>query len=335
LTDPRQEQAVSDRPEAFLSYTRLDDEFFGGAITSLRRLLELGVQVVTGDRTFNIFQDVDGIEFGQKWQKRLNEAISTSRFLIPIVTPLFFKSDPCRDELKRFIEHEKSLGRDDLILPIYFVTAPVLERPELLKSDPLASEVGGRQRHDWRIQADLPPNDPQVRRAVRELAEKIATAIARTTGPVPSAVPARRPDDATANEVSELVKSLGQDRQTTKGRKLVLWVDDRPDNNIIERQSMAAYNIDFVLAQSTGQALAELRKQQFDAIISDMGRPPDSRAGYTLLEAVRGSGDQTPYFIYAGSRNMAHVREALSRGAQGTTNMGDELLQMLLQVLNQ
>ena len=97
---------------------------------------------------------------------------------------------------------------------------------------------------------------------------------------------------------------------------------------------MAAYNIDFVLAQSTGQALAELRKQQFDAIISDMGRPPDSRAGYTLLEAVRGSGDQTPYFIYAGSRAPAHVREALSRGAQGTTNMGDELLQMVLQGLN-
>ena len=59
----------------------------------------------------------------------------------------------------------------------------------------------------------------------------------------------------------------------------MLWVDDRPDNNIIERRAMAAYNIDFVLAQSTGQALAELRKQQFDAIISDMGRPPDSRAG--------------------------------------------------------
>ena len=68
---------MTNPPEAFLSYTRLDDEYFGGAITSLRRLLELGVQVVTGDRTFNIFQDVDGIEFGQKWKKRLTEAIST------------------------------------------------------------------------------------------------------------------------------------------------------------------------------------------------------------------------------------------------------------------
>lgn len=332
---------MTDPPEAFLSYTRLDDEFFGGAITSLRKLLELGVQVVTGDRTFKIFQDVDGIEFGQQWQQRLNQAISTSELLIPIVTPLFFKSDPCRDELSRFIAHEKDLGRDDLILPIYFVTTPLLERPELIKDDPLASEIGSRQRHDWRVQADLPLNDPQIRRAVRELAEKIAVALARNSPPIQPATagnerglaPSTRADDPTADELAEMVKTLGHDRETTDHRRLILWVDDRPDNNVIERNSMAPYHIDFVLAKSTGQALAELRQHKFDAIISDMGRPPDSRAGYTLLEAVRGSGDSTPYFIYAGSRDPAHVREALSRGAQGSTNRGDELLQMVLPTL--
>lgn len=327
---------MSDPSEAFLSYTRMDDEYFGGAITSLKRLLELGVRVVTGDRTFSIFQDVDGIEFGQKWKPRLAAAISASRFLIPIVTPLFFTSDPCRDELKQFVEHEKSLGREDLILPIYFVTAPVLERPELLKDDELAREIGSRQRYDWRVQADLPPDDPQIRRSVRQLAQSIASAIARTSGPAPAPAPptAHRGDDAPDDEAYRLVKSLGPERETKKLQKLVLWVDDRPDNNIIERRSMAAYNVNFVLAESTGQALAELRRQPFDAIISDMGRPRDSRAGYTLLEAVRASGDQTPYFIYAGSRDPAHVREALSRGAQGVTNMGAELLQMLLQALN-
>jgi hypothetical protein len=41
----------------------------------------------------------------------LAEAISISTFPVPVVTPLFFKSDPCRDELKQFIDHEKSLGR--------------------------------------------------------------------------------------------------------------------------------------------------------------------------------------------------------------------------------
>jgi CheY-like chemotaxis protein len=325
---------VADTPEAFLSYTRVDDEFFGGAITALRRLLELGVQVVTGDRTFNIFQDVDGIEFGQKWQKRLSDAISASKFLIPIVTPLFFNSDPCRDELTQFIAHEKNLGRDDLILPIYFVTAPVLERPELLKDDALASEISTRQRYDWRVQADLPPNDPQIRRSVRELAEKIAGAVGRTrsTRSAGAVAPTAHPA-AVDKQVAELVTHLGEQRQPSKRRRTILWVDDRPDNNILERHSMSAYNIDFVLATSTREGLSELKKQSFDAIISDMGRFLDPRAGYTLLDAVRGSGDQTPYFIYAGSRAPEHVGEALRRGAQGTTNRPDELLQMILSTL--
>lgn len=170
--------------------------------------------------------------------------------------------------------------------------------------------------------------------SVRELAEKIAKAVARTSNPPSSPAPAKPGNNAANHEAFKLVESLGPERETKKPKKLVLWVDDRPDNNAIERQSMAAYNIDFVLAQSTGHALAALRKQRFDAIISDMGRPPDSRAGYTLLEAVRASGHHTPYFIYAGSKAPAHVREALIRGAQGTTNVGDELLQMLLHALN-
>ncbi len=80
------------RQQAFLSYTRIDDEFFGGAITSLRTALELGMRVVTGDRDFAIFQDLDGIELGQNWQNRLDEAISGALFLLPIVTPLFLTS---------------------------------------------------------------------------------------------------------------------------------------------------------------------------------------------------------------------------------------------------
>ncbi|MES2922076.1 MAG: response regulator [Verrucomicrobiota bacterium] len=319
-------------PEAFLSYTRLDDEFFGGAITSLRRLLELGVQVVTGNRTFDIFQDIDGIEFGEKWQAKLDGAVSATTLLIPIITPLFFKSDPCRDEMEKFIEHEKARGRDDLILPVYFVTTPLLEKPDLLKEDALATEIASRQRHDWRVQADFPPDDPQIRKDVRELAGKIAAAIARTAEPA-AHIPRTRSIQSHTEDDSALVRSLGKDREIKAIRKLILWVDDNPDNNIIERKSMAAYNIHFVLAKSTSQALAELGTKQFDAIISDMSRSPDSHAGYTLLEAVRRSGNRTPYFIYAGSRAPEHVREALSRGAQGATNVGDELLQMILQTV--
>ena len=57
-------------PQAFLSYTRKDDEFFGGYITAFRKMLENAVQVVTGDRSFRVFQDIEGVVIGENWQKK-------------------------------------------------------------------------------------------------------------------------------------------------------------------------------------------------------------------------------------------------------------------------
>ena len=82
-------------------------------------------------------------------------------------------------------------------------------------------------------------------------------------------------------------------------RSTVLWVDDNPNNNSYERQALEALGVSFVLSISTDEALKKISRQRFDAIISDMGRPPDSRAGYTLLDKLRSSGDQTPFIIYA------------------------------------
>jgi CheY-like chemotaxis protein len=113
----------------------------------------------------------------------------------------------------------------------------------------------------------------------------------------------------------------------------VLWVDDRPNNNIYERQALEALGVSFVLALSTDEALEKLRQQEFDAIISDMGRPPDPRAGYTLLDKLRASGDQTPFVIYAGSRSPEHQAESRRHGAIGCTNRANELLEMVLGVL--
>ncbi|RZT18362.1 response regulator receiver domain-containing protein [Mycobacterium sp. BK558] len=314
---------------AFLSYTRPDDEFFGGGITALRKLLELGVQVVTGDRSFEIFQDVDGIELGEDWKQKLSDTIAGSRFFMPVLTPLYFTSVPCRNELERFRQHESELRRDDLILPIYFITAPVLERPELLHADPLAMLIAGRQRFDYREQTEGQSNDATNRAILLKLASGVAAAMARTGGEPVLAGGAKAM--AVDVDVQQFVQDFGHASEAPQDRrKVVLWVDDRPDNNVIERRSMAAYNIEFVLADSTDAALGELSRRSFDAVISDMGRPPDPQAGYTLLEAIRGRGNRVPYFIYAGSRRDSHVREALARGAQGTTNRSDELLQMLL-----
>ncbi len=123
-------------------------------------------------------------------------------------------------------------------------------------------------------------------------------------------------------------------RTIRRARKAnVLWVDDRPNNNNNERQALEALGINFVISTSTDDAIAKMQRQKFDAIISDMGRPPDSRAGYTLLDKIRKSGDETPFIIYAGSRDAEHVAESRRHGAMGCTNRPDELFDYVLSAL--
>ncbi len=114
---------------------------------------------------------------------------------------------------------------------------------------------------------------------------------------------------------------------------LVLWVDDRPDNNFYERRALEALGVRFVLAAATEEALQLIRLQSFDLIISDMGRPGDARAGYTLLDRLRELGDLTPYLIYAGSRAPEHVREAREHGALMCTNSPQELVEMATSIV--
>src|SRR4051795_4476441 len=88
--------SVVDEAHAFLSYTHLDDEGHDGAITELRERLERSVRVVTGDPSFIIFQDHDGIAFGQHWPSRLDEALAGGRLPPPAWWPRSFRPPPPR-----------------------------------------------------------------------------------------------------------------------------------------------------------------------------------------------------------------------------------------------
>jgi CheY-like chemotaxis protein len=113
-------------------------------------------------------------------------------------------------------------------------------------------------------------------------------------------------------------------------RKNILWVDDRPDNNIYERGAFESMvGVSFTLALSTKEALEILSQKRFAAIISDMGRKEGPREGYALLDALRSRDDQTPFFIYAGSNAAAHKRETEKHGGQGSTNNPQELFDMV------
>jgi CheY-like chemotaxis protein len=113
----------------------------------------------------------------------------------------------------------------------------------------------------------------------------------------------------------------------------ILWVDDTPLNNIYERQAFEALGIEVVTRTSTEQALRLLETQSFDAVISNMGRPPDNRAGYTLLAGLPDRNRRTPFIVYSSSNKPEHKLEANERGALGATNNPSELLALVQKAL--
>lgn len=149
------------------------------------------------------------------------------------------------------------------------------------------------------------------------------------------AVATAKGQEPTSESAIQRIVEVVRDASSPKGisgdgwRNHVLWVDDRPDNNIHERQAFEAMGLRFTLALSTNEALEHLSKQRFAALISDMGRREGPREGYTLLDTLRQQGNQIPFFIYASSNAPEHKRETLAHGGQGCTNNAQELFQMV------
>ena len=162
-------------PDAFLSYTRADDRRERGRISQFRQELEEEMRAVTGE-AFEIFQDVDDIDVGERWSEKLDQMLDEARFFIPIVTPSYFKSKACRDELAKFLKAEKAKGRAVLVLPIYYIECDVLEDADLRTTDPLAMEIHERQHHDWRKLRHSSFSTKAVKIALHDLARAIGNA---------------------------------------------------------------------------------------------------------------------------------------------------------------
>lgn len=166
-------------PIAFMSYVHFDDKHENGRLSEFRERLSGEVQIQSGEE-FPIFQDRNDILWGQNWQERIEESLDAATFLIPILTPSFLKSAFCRKEVERFLEREKQLGRQDLILPVYYVSCPLLDDPAKRAKDPLAEILAARQYTDWREFRFDPLTSPQVGKTLAALAAQVVAAVERT-----------------------------------------------------------------------------------------------------------------------------------------------------------
>lgn len=143
-------------------------------------------------------------------------------------------------------------------------------------------------------------------------------------------IPGQHPKAKAATVARTLQRAFDALGRSRLNAKRVLWVDDQPSSVTLEIQGFEALGAIVTQRPDTDSALAALSAEHFDLVISDMGRPPDDRAGYTLLQKMRQQGLRTPFLIYSSSKRPEHVREALERGAQGATNDPEELLDMAL-----
>ena len=185
------------KPAAFMSYARSDDDRFR-RLTQFREDLSAEVQRQIGEE-FLIFQDREDILWGQNGEAQIKESLDEVTFLIPIITPSFFNSQPCRRELQRFLEREKKLGRKDLILPVYYIDCPLLNDEETRVRDELAQAIFAHQYVDWRELRHEPFTSPEVGKTLAWRAVQIRDALERVQAseapeaPKPDADVTRRP----------------------------------------------------------------------------------------------------------------------------------------------
>ena len=106
------------------------------------------------------------------------------------------------------------------------------------------------------------------------------------------------PSSDDIKEVADLVRTFGP---LVAGRQ-ILWVDECPENNRLERTTLLKLDIDVQTRRDTESALAELRYQQdrhaqYDLVISDWirgGKPEGKR----LAETIQDEQINVPVIFY-------------------------------------
>src|ERR1700683_4969159 len=166
-------------PIVLISYSHFTSPPEQAKLDALRERLETEVYNQTGD-PFRIFQDRRDIQWGEAWERRIETSIDSAAFLIPILTPAFFKSSHCRPELAGFIRRERQLGSDQLIRPIYYITCQELEDDDRAIGDQLIKTIATKQYADFRKFRFSNVQSAVYARNIAEIAEMLAGAIRKS-----------------------------------------------------------------------------------------------------------------------------------------------------------
>lgn len=111
--------------------------------------------------------------------------------------------------------------------------------------------------------------------------------------------------------------------------KNILWVDDRPQSITSVVDLFTARGANTTYAIDTSQALSFLDLYRFDAVLTDMSRPGEPRAGYSFLEQLQNRGVSVPRVLFKTTNPWSYHKEVVARGGLGATGSAPELIEWL------
>lgn len=312
-----------EKPKVFISYSTEDSVFAD--------LIKLKLNAAN----IEVWMDQDKLNAGEEWRNEIDLGIINSNCLLLILTP-----ESCKSSYVTY-EWAFAIGRNKKVIPLLYVSSEIHPRLSVLQYLDFTNQRKGpwEQLFDQIRKSNITPtvenNSSNLvsNMTIDDLKQLLSGSIS-----LANATAKHEGREAIQSDISEaainIVNANVNLEQSNIKTKIILWVDDRPDNNIYERETFSSLGIRFELALSTNEALKKLENNKYDAIISDMGRGEGPREGYVLLESIRKKDKATPFFIYAGSNSPEHNIETKKRGGQGCTNSPIELIGMVTEYIS-
>lgn len=216
----------SDRAVAFWSYTHDDDKHEAGAIRRLAERIREEYSLITGEE-LAIFVDREDIAWGDEWKERIDNALVSTTFFMPILSPRYFRREECRRELFAFASQAASLGVDELICPILYVPVDGLA---VDSPDEALSLVARAQYESWVDLRLCDERSSEHRRAVNQLVNRLA----EVASEVGRRQTAREAEQTEENERIGLSETLDAIREL-----LPEWLEAAETDGLIREQFLA------------------------------------------------------------------------------------------------
>jgi len=201
--------ATFDAAVAFLSYAHADDDADEGRVRRLAAKIQNEYQFLTGQR-LEVFIDRKDIRWGEQWKERVDGALQSTTFFIPVLSNSFFASDECRREFLEFYNTTTSLGVAQWLLAIRYGPVADLRTDS---SDPIKAIAAATQFKAWETLRLVEENSSEHRTAVNDLAKRLQQLVElETTAPAVAEVPdANTPNAASPNPRDETSDDEGDE----------------------------------------------------------------------------------------------------------------------------